>query len=355
MANEETPQETLSATAGHQLRAAREKRGLTVARVAEVLHLRPAIIDAIENSNFRQIDTELFLKGYVRSYAAQVGLDADRLIARLDQELEPLREEKVRAQEAHPLVDIQRRKRRKRQIARVVLLILVLALLGYFGVRWLDRGAVLPGQSSEVQPPAESGADAAESGSDSPNESAPVTTEPLSQAESPAPEPPAAETSAPQPATTDSATDAEVVDSGAGEPSALIGVEEVPPVSGEGEAAADFEQNGASEATVAAPVVTESVEPALAEEVEADLGTTQASLEMSFVADCWVRITDANGDRLASSLQRAGDRLAVTGAAPLRLVIGAVDAVGAITFDGEPVDLGDVRVVNNRAEFSLDR
>ena len=62
---------------------------------------------------------------------------------------------------------------------------------------------------------------------------------------------------------------------------------------------------------------------------------------------------DAEGNRLVNSLQQDGDQIDVAGPAPLRVVIGAVDAVESIRFQGEPVDIGGYRVVNNRSEFTL--
>lgn len=64
-------------------------------------------------------------------------------------------------------------------------------------------------------------------------------------------------------------------------------------------------------------------------------------------------MSDADGSRLVNSLQRAGDSIDVSGEAPLKVVIGAVDAVSSITFEGEPLDLDSYRVVNNRSEFTL--
>ena len=60
---------------GQQLRRAREKAGLSLAAVADQQHLRVSVIQAIESGDYSKIDTELFLKGYVRAYARQVGLD----------------------------------------------------------------------------------------------------------------------------------------------------------------------------------------------------------------------------------------------------------------------------------------
>jgi cytoskeleton protein RodZ len=74
---------------------------------------------------------------------------------------------------------------------------------------------------------------------------------------------------------------------------------------------------------------------------------------MSFVSDCWVQVTDSSGARIVASLQRDGDQINVSGRAPFNVVIGAVDAVNGMSFGGEPVDLSDYRVVNNRTEFTL--
>ena len=105
----------LSEPTGQLLKRAREQKGLSVSAVADAQHLRPAIIQAIEDGHYEQIDSELFLKGYVRTYARQVDLDPDAVIATLDEELEPLRQQKVQAEEANPLIDIERRRRRKRR------------------------------------------------------------------------------------------------------------------------------------------------------------------------------------------------------------------------------------------------
>ena len=75
---------------------------------------------------------------------------------------------------------------------------------------------------------------------------------------------------------------------------------------------------------------------------------------MTFSDECWVQVTDSAGNRLVGSLQRDGDRINVSGRLPIDVVVGAVDAIESIRFDGQPIDLSGYRVVNNRAEFSLD-
>jgi cytoskeleton protein RodZ len=100
-----------------------------------------------------------------------------------------------------------------------------------------------------------------------------------------------------------------------------------------------------------APVV--EPDPVFEESAQPESVAVSTELEMSFVSDCWVQITDASGARLVASLQRDGDQVSVSGRAPFSVVIGAVDAVGSVSFAGEPVDLSNFRVVNNRTDFTL--
>jgi len=131
MASEETLESKTTTPVGQQLKQAREKKGLSDSDIAQAQHLRPAIIQAIEAGDYQQVASELFLKGYVRAYAKQVCLDDNALVAALDHELEPLRQQKEQEVQANPLVDIERRRRRKRRIAKVVLLLAVVALATY--------------------------------------------------------------------------------------------------------------------------------------------------------------------------------------------------------------------------------
>ena len=327
MANEENLEVMTSDPVGLQLKRAREQRGLSDSDVAHAQHLRPAIIQAIEAGEYGQVDSELFLKGYVRAYARQVGLDDNKIVADLDRELEPLRQKREQEVEANPLVDIERRRRRKRRLAKVVLLLGVAALAGY-----LVFAFVLP--ESEMTSPV----DATEA--PAPEESPAVDSEqaaPQIENEEPS-------AAVPQEPAVSMVEDPEVAQSGA-----EIGQE--PTTDPVMDSAAD-------ERASVAPVETASVAAPAAETViqspsEPVAVTETGRLEISFRADCWVQVSDADGDRLVNSLQRDGDRIDVSGDSPLRVVIGAVSAVDSIRFQNEPVDMGDFRVVNNRSEFTL--
>ena len=76
-------------SAGKMLREAREKRGLTVAEVAGQIKFAPRQIEALEADDFKNLPEAAFLRGFVRSYAKILRLDAEILLASLPQAKAP--------------------------------------------------------------------------------------------------------------------------------------------------------------------------------------------------------------------------------------------------------------------------
>jgi cytoskeleton protein RodZ len=68
---------------GAILREAREKMGLSVADVANQIKFAPRQIEAIEAGDYQQLPEDAFLRGFVRSYAKILQLDAQKLLAAL--------------------------------------------------------------------------------------------------------------------------------------------------------------------------------------------------------------------------------------------------------------------------------
>lgn len=358
MTSEDQPSSAVRDPAGQQLRRAREALGLSLERVAEAQHLRPSVIQDIEQGRYERIDSELFLKGYVRAYAKQVNLDADRLLATLDQELEPLREQKAREAEANPLVTIERKKRQKRRIARVLTWIVLLGVMVAGVMAYLDSRET-PGPVPSVEDtegPSSEEVDAAEevdaTSSNERDEPAADVTDPLNGAE---PEV--------------SSTDDNVIASGnSGVVPPEPAPEEAPlpvepaPVADDNSGNAEVAEGGQdiSDGESVAPTAQSPIAPdqqpegVLASGPMDEPVAPPVPLEMAFTGDCWVQVRDANGDQLTAALKRSGDRLEVEGVPPLTVVVGAVDAVSTIRFDNKPVDMKDFRVRNNRTEFTLE-
>jgi cytoskeleton protein RodZ len=372
MDSEEPQQPAVGEPAGQQLKRAREKLGLSVKDVADAQHLRFSIIQAIEDGNYDQIDSELFLKGYVRAYAKQVGADADALIQSLDLELEPLRRERAKQELENPLVDIERRRMKKRRVAKALIIIIILG--GAALAAWklvLEPRLAIESQAGQAQP--EAGDESAGGANSETNGVQSLETEKSSELR----EGEELEVSSADVATAGSEQDSGLADGfepadspeqtttsldPAGEP--------VPAGSTEpGESPEQAESPVFAEAPTAEPGITvgsnpqgtdvvdvEPVvqpDPVFEESAQPEAVAAPTRLEMSFESDCWVQVTDSSGARLVASLQRNGDQISVSGRAPFNVVIGAVDAVDTMSFGGEPVNLSDFRVVNNRTEFTL--
>jgi len=58
---------------GARLRAAREKRGLTLLQAAERLHLDARVVQALEAEDFTALGADVYVRGHLRRYAEAVG------------------------------------------------------------------------------------------------------------------------------------------------------------------------------------------------------------------------------------------------------------------------------------------
>lgn len=78
-----TPPEAQSegARIGEKLRQARESASYSVAYVAGQTHLKEQVILALENDQFDQLPNDVFIKGYIRSYAKLLELDPKELLS----------------------------------------------------------------------------------------------------------------------------------------------------------------------------------------------------------------------------------------------------------------------------------
>jgi cytoskeleton protein RodZ len=72
-------------TPGDLLKQAREKLGLAQKDIAAQLNLQTEVIDAVEKNDRDRLPVATFARGYIRSYARLVKMDADMLIGLYDQ------------------------------------------------------------------------------------------------------------------------------------------------------------------------------------------------------------------------------------------------------------------------------
>lgn len=65
---------------GERFRAAREQRGLTLSEVAEHLRIRSVYLAAIEEENWAAIGAPVYTRGFLRTYARYLNLDAEEAV-----------------------------------------------------------------------------------------------------------------------------------------------------------------------------------------------------------------------------------------------------------------------------------
>ena len=110
---------------GARLRSARNRRGLSLAGVAEQLHLDTAIVQAIESDDQSALPEPIFVQGYVRSYARLVGLPEEELVRQyIAQSREPPPLTAIRADTKTPLVRLP-----SARLVRTAILVLLAGML----------------------------------------------------------------------------------------------------------------------------------------------------------------------------------------------------------------------------------
>ncbi|NKB35924.1 MAG: DUF4115 domain-containing protein [Gammaproteobacteria bacterium] len=73
-------------TAGEQLRHTREQKNLSVQDIASRLNLDTRIIEAIEDNNFELLPAATYARGYLRSYAKLLDIDAELILSAYNNE-----------------------------------------------------------------------------------------------------------------------------------------------------------------------------------------------------------------------------------------------------------------------------
>lgn len=265
------------ASVGQQLRAARQAKGLTVDEVAKALKLSPRQIVALEDDDWSSLPCTTIIRGFVRNYARLLSVDADSLMALLDQLTMPQGPE-LEVTVGTPVSMPAEGRVDRRDFARVLsgLLVLALAVAAYFFFPqelWLSTLSAL---KSATQP-------------------AEVVAE-----QAPVAEPEAAKASE----------------------AAAVQADPVP---------------AATPAAAAAPVSTPANVPASAP-ASAPPSASANVLKFSFAQASWVEVRDRTGQIIFSKKNDAGTEREIEGQPPFALVIGNAGYV-TLLYKGKSVDL----------------
>ncbi|MCY1282598.1 Cytoskeleton protein RodZ [compost metagenome] len=305
---------------GETLRKARENKGWSVAEVAAQLNLTGQRLIQLEAGEFDKLPGHTFARGYLRTYAKLLDMDADTIVREFDQ----FTGTDASGSAVHGLGRIEQPMRLSQNVLRLVSFVLLVGLASIGFLWWQDqaseRGSEQVGVNMEHvevesadgttqihpldEPEDQAVVEAQEEGQTplaqvSPEVAAQPEPEtaanggvsaPAPEAATPAATPPTAPAETPTPSTPAPATPAP----------AAVAEQPAPP----------------------APT------PAAGEGV----------VRLGFTADCWIQIKDANGKVLVSGLKRAGDSLELAGKVPMEVRLGY--ARGAqVSYNGQAVDV----------------
>lgn len=125
---------------GSYLKHERELRGVPLEEIADVTKVHIRFLQALENNEFDQLPGEVFIKGYIRSYAKVIGLDSEEMVTAYDENIG--RDRKQELENAH-LASEKIHSRKKSLVGYVIggIGLAGILVMGYLGVGSLvDEG-----------------------------------------------------------------------------------------------------------------------------------------------------------------------------------------------------------------------
>jgi len=307
---------------GEQLRQAREAMGRSRADLAEELRLTEDQIQALEEEAFSRLPAEAYVRGYLRNFAASVGLLPDAVIEAYERHGEE-GDAAANPEDETPLIPVPEKPLIEHPW-RVVWISLALVAVVSAATVWFlgqdEQGLPAAGEATESAP--------AETSEKSPEAAAKG---PASPAEGTTPEPGAEAPASDSDSEADGLVDGEPVaadEAEAGESDA----------SAEGPAPAAAEETSNEASDEAAKETAEADTPGLiADDREVrQVAANRQLLRVRAWADSWMQVTDNRGNVLLRRLVSADEDLRLYGEAPFAVKAGNAAGV-QLYFEGEPL------------------
>jgi cytoskeleton protein RodZ len=316
---------------GRRLRAARIDRGLDLEQVAAQLHLPASLVGALEAGRYEALPSPVFVAGYIRNYAREVGLDPEPLVTAY---LSAHKQGAPARLWTRPLATGGDRGG-SGFLIRLVTVVLVAGVAYLFVQWWQNRAPMLP------EPGGEPAAVAVQDGAQpAPDQARPG-------------EPEAAEPRVPSPSLANGTA------AGGGSTVALVAGPATPAVPSEPELAMPAGD------LVPPPEGPRETSVPTADESEADSASRPAAPDnqepaspdtgdvvLEFRGPCWVDVRDSAKSFSLTGEMSKGDRRVLGGTPPYSLILGNASAV-TVTVKGSPFDLNRV-AKGNVARFKLD-
>ena len=127
---------------GGKLRAAREARGVALRQIAATTRISVAALEALERNDISKLPGGIFSRSFVRSYAAEVGLDPDEAVQEFIDRFgtEPPPEPVVVANISEEERAFEARRQAAMLTVRVIVVLLVAGLVVLFFIWRTRRG-----------------------------------------------------------------------------------------------------------------------------------------------------------------------------------------------------------------------
>ena len=337
-------------TAGDILLQARQRLGLNEKEVADKLHITMHYVKALESNSYEKLPGVIFARGYLKSYALLLGLDAEDLLSRYD---EFTHQQKADSKEERRLLRARKKKGRNKPLVIISLLVFIAGFLGL----WLVNSYFTQKSVSDVPNTVEP-VDDVRASLPRLNELQ-VTTQPQFTLEV---EPEKISAPARQPMITPLLVAGAVdvperfleVD-----PGSIVGSQVARRIengeNGEGSESSGAEGETTLEDLTAALQVVRVEQTVGAEStVETDqprLISIQAIgndiLRISFTGKSWIEVNDSESQQIYRDIRVAGDVLEITGSAPFNILLGDAHFT-VMSLNGDEIDLsGDIRIDNS--------
>lgn len=134
------PQQNPMLTAGKVLKARRKELGKSIGQISQETKIQTKYISLLENDDYEALDSDVFASGFIKIYAANLGLDVDRVLAiyrrsspkvkvkqSVNSKKQPLDAKEIFAKFATP-----------RNSIVLVLILIVIGLLGYLSFQFYN-------------------------------------------------------------------------------------------------------------------------------------------------------------------------------------------------------------------------
>jgi cytoskeleton protein RodZ len=312
-------------TPGQRLKAERERRGMSTQKAADEMHLDSWVIEALEADDYQRIGPPVYAKGHLKKYASILGLPAAEILSAFSADAPPAvaraaAPSSVRMPTAAPAgTDLP-----WPQLAAALIALLLGGLFWWHP--WHQRSAAPVPPSRAASSSQTDGASVAE-------------TQPERAAESPG-----EDTNSPALAPGVGARAAARADDA---PGAAVSSTTAAPG-----APAPATAGGVPPTAAGTPAAVPAVQSksAAASEADAARGAGRARLRLSFSADSWVDVRDAEGRRVYAGSGRANSVKTIAGIAPLRVYLGFASGV-QLQLNDRAVAIGPQFVTGDVARF----